>query len=90
MVGVPALWELLHRRIKNRFYERSDWIGKTAENLMYVNAWLRDRTSLNLGQVLFFRADSVGLPHGSPAYCGLEVINVSCIVADCDPKALRS
>jgi long-chain acyl-CoA synthetase len=54
MVGVPALWELLHRRIKNRLYERSDWIGKTAENLIYANAWLRDKTSLNFGQVLFY------------------------------------
>jgi long-chain acyl-CoA synthetase len=54
MVGVPALWELLHRRIKNRLYERSDWIGKTAENLIYANAWLRDKTPLNLGQVLFY------------------------------------
>jgi long-chain acyl-CoA synthetase len=54
MVGVPALWELLHRRIKNRLYERSDWIGKTAENLIRANAWLRDSTPLNLGQVLFY------------------------------------
>src|SRR6201988_870938 len=54
MVGVPALWELLHRRIKNRFYERSDWIGKVADNLMYANAWLRDKTPLNFGQVLFY------------------------------------
>src|SRR5436190_1503264 len=54
MVGVPALWELLHRRIKNRLYERSDWIGKTAENLIYANAWLRDNTPLNVGQVLFY------------------------------------
>jgi long-chain acyl-CoA synthetase len=54
MVGVPALWELLHRRIKNRLYERSDWIGKTADNVMWANAWLRDKTSLNLGQVLFY------------------------------------
>jgi long-chain acyl-CoA synthetase len=54
MVGVPALWELLHRRIKNRLYERSDWIGKTADNLIYVNAWLRDKTPLNFGQVLFY------------------------------------
>jgi long-chain acyl-CoA synthetase len=54
MVGVPALWELLHRRIKNRLYERSDWIGKTAENLIRANAWLRDKTPLNLGQVLFY------------------------------------
>jgi long-chain acyl-CoA synthetase len=54
MVGVPALWELLHRRIKNRLYEQSDWIGKTAENLIYANAWLRDKTRINLGQVLFY------------------------------------
>lgn len=54
MVGVPALWELLHRRIKNRLYERSDWIGKAAENLIWANAKLRDKTSVNLGQVLFY------------------------------------
>ncbi|HEY0366392.1 MAG TPA: AMP-binding protein [Pyrinomonadaceae bacterium] len=54
MVGVPALWELLHRRIKNRFYERSDWIGKAADNLMWANAWLRDKTPLNFGQILFY------------------------------------
>src|SRR5499427_6679957 len=54
MVGVPALWELLHRRIKNRLYERSDWIGKTAEMMIRANAWLRDKTPLNLGQLLFY------------------------------------
>ncbi|HKG45769.1 MAG TPA: AMP-binding protein [Pyrinomonadaceae bacterium] len=54
MVGVPALWELLHRRIKSRFYERSDWIGKAADNLVWANAWLRDKTPLNFGQVLFY------------------------------------
>jgi long-chain acyl-CoA synthetase len=54
MVGVPALWELLHRRIKNRFYERSDWIGRAAESLMQANAWLRDNTPLNFGPFLFY------------------------------------
>jgi long-chain acyl-CoA synthetase len=54
MVGVPALWELLHRRIKTRLYERSDLIGKAADNVMWGNAWLRDKTSINLGQVLFY------------------------------------
>jgi long-chain acyl-CoA synthetase len=54
MVGVPALWELLHRRIKNRLYEHSDWIGKTADALIRGNAWLRDKTPLNFGQVLFY------------------------------------
>ena len=54
MVGVPALWELLHRRIKTRLYERSDWIGKAADKMMRANAWLRDKTPLNFGQVLFY------------------------------------
>ncbi|MEP6913205.1 MAG: AMP-binding protein, partial [bacterium] len=54
MVGVPALWELLHRRIKNKLYERSDWIGKTAESMIRANAWLRDNTPLNLGPLVFY------------------------------------
>src|SRR5213082_3561789 len=54
MVGVPALWELLHRRIKNRLHERGKWIGETADLLMKFNAWLRDKTPLNFGQVLFY------------------------------------
>jgi long-chain acyl-CoA synthetase len=54
MVGVPALWELLHRRIKNRLYERSDWIGRTADALMQANAWLRDKTPLNFGPFIFY------------------------------------
>lgn len=54
MVGVPALWELLHRRIKNRLYERSDWIGKTADTLIQANAWLREKTPLNLGPIVFY------------------------------------
>ncbi len=54
MVGVPALWELLHRRIKNKLNERSDWIGKTADLLIQGNSWLRDNISLNLGPVIFY------------------------------------
>lgn len=54
MVGVPALWELLHRRIKNRLHERSKLIGDTADLLMKFNAWLRDKTPLNLGQLFFY------------------------------------
>ncbi len=54
MVGVPALWELLHRRIKNKLYERSDLIGKTADGLIKANAWLRDNTPLNLGPIAFY------------------------------------
>jgi long-chain acyl-CoA synthetase len=54
MVGVPALWELLHRRIKNRLHERGKLVGGTADLLMRFNAWLRDETPLNFGQLLFY------------------------------------
>ncbi len=54
MVGVPALWELLHRRIKNKLYERSDWIGRTADAMIKANAWLRDNTPLNFGPIAFY------------------------------------
>ncbi len=54
MVGVPALWELLHRRIKNKLYERSDWIGKTADAMIKANAWVRDNTPLNFGPIAFY------------------------------------
>ena len=54
MVGVPALWEMLHRRIKTRLRDRGDWIADIADNLIEFNAWLRDKTFLNLGQILFF------------------------------------
>jgi long-chain acyl-CoA synthetase len=54
MVGVPALWELLHRRIKNKLNERSAWVGSTADLLIRANAWLRDRTPLNLGHLIFY------------------------------------
>src|SRR6266404_3139416 len=54
MVGVPALWELLHRRIKTRLHDRGKVVGETADLLMRFNAWLRDRTPLNFGQLLFY------------------------------------
>ncbi|HJQ35143.1 MAG TPA: AMP-binding protein [Pyrinomonadaceae bacterium] len=53
MVGVPALWELLHRRIMSRLRERGEWVGNAAELLMRFNSRLRDQTPLNLGQVVF-------------------------------------
>src|SRR6266478_3876531 len=54
MVGVPALWELLHRRIKTRLHDRGKVVGETADLLMRFNAWLRDKTPLNFGQLLFY------------------------------------
>src|SRR5215210_5563596 len=54
MVGVPALWELLHRRIRNKFNERSRLVGEAADLLIRANAWLRDKTPLNLGSLIFY------------------------------------
>ncbi|MEJ7617899.1 MAG: AMP-binding protein [Pyrinomonadaceae bacterium] len=54
MVGVPALWELLHRRIMTKFNERSARVGEAAELLIRANSWLRDKTPFNLGQLVFF------------------------------------
>lgn len=54
MVGVPALWEMLHRRIKTRLRERGDWIADVADNMIEFNAWIRDNTPFNLGPVVFF------------------------------------
>ncbi|HEY8562039.1 MAG TPA: AMP-binding protein [Pyrinomonadaceae bacterium] len=54
MVGVPALWEMLHRRIKTRLRERGDWVADLADNVIEFNAWLRDNTPFNLGPIIFF------------------------------------
>lgn len=54
MVGVPALWEMLHRRIKTRLRERGDWFADLADSVIEFNAWVRDNTPFNLGPVIFF------------------------------------
>ncbi len=54
MVGVPALWEMLHRRIETRLRERGDWFADLADNVIEFNAWLRDNTFFNLGPIIFF------------------------------------
>jgi long-chain acyl-CoA synthetase len=54
LVGVPALWEMLHRRIKNRFYEKHQMVGQAADLLIEANSWIRDKTPFNLGQILFY------------------------------------
>ncbi len=54
LVGVPALWEMLHRRIKTRLREKGDWIADLADNMIEFNAWIRDNTPFNLGPIVFF------------------------------------
>ncbi|MBC7901021.1 MAG: AMP-binding protein, partial [Saprospiraceae bacterium] len=50
----PALWEMLHRRIKTRLRERGDWVADLADNVIEFNAWIRDNTPFNFGPIVFF------------------------------------
>ncbi|MCC7535088.1 MAG: AMP-binding protein [Deltaproteobacteria bacterium] len=58
MIGVPALWSLLERRIMSRVEERGP-IAKTAFNLaLELNRMAGQKLGLNLGRALF------GVVHG--------------------------
>ncbi|MCP9493001.1 MAG: AMP-binding protein [Pyrinomonadaceae bacterium MAG19_C2-C3] len=53
LVGVPAVWEALHRRIKTRLTERGRWAENLFDAAIYANSWVRDRTPLNIGRIIF-------------------------------------
>ncbi|HEX8910630.1 MAG TPA: AMP-binding protein, partial [Anaeromyxobacteraceae bacterium] len=54
MIGVPALWALLHRRITQELSARPGFVSGAARALMGANAGLRDRLGANLGKLLFW------------------------------------
>ncbi len=54
IVGVPALWDLLKRRILGKFQERSPRLEDLVNALINANYLLRDETPLNFGPLLFF------------------------------------
>ena len=56
MVGVPALWQLLHRRIKHQLGERADWLPDAFEWLAEKARKLRDQAPFdaNIGKLIFF------------------------------------
>ena len=53
IVGVPALWDSLKRRILNRFSERSAKLEDIVTALIDANYLLRDETPFNFGPLLF-------------------------------------
>ncbi len=53
MVGVPALWQTLHRRIEQDLEARGPWARELVHGIMSLNRELRDRTPINLGKLLF-------------------------------------
>lgn len=54
MIGVPALWALLHRRITQELSARPGAVEAAARALMGANAGLRDHLGANLGKLLFW------------------------------------
>jgi long-chain acyl-CoA synthetase len=54
MVGVPALWSLLHRKITQEFAARPALVEQALRGLMSAHAELRNRRNINLGKLLFW------------------------------------
>jgi long-chain acyl-CoA synthetase len=53
IVGVPALWELLRRRVLQRFGDRSPLLEAAVKGLIAANFELRARVGLDLGMLFF-------------------------------------
>lgn len=53
MVGVPALWELLHRKVKNQVRDKGPLAERAFDGLLAANKTLRNRFGVNLGKVVF-------------------------------------
>jgi long-chain acyl-CoA synthetase len=53
MVGVPALWQLLHRKITQEIANRPPLVEQIIRTLLEAHGELRNRSSLNLGKLLF-------------------------------------
>jgi long-chain acyl-CoA synthetase len=54
LVGVPALWQLFHRKITQEMAARPRFIEEAMKGLMSMNAELRNRRDLNFGKLLFW------------------------------------
>jgi long-chain acyl-CoA synthetase len=53
LIGVPALWQLLHRRIKQRLDDAPAAVGWALDVLLQANTTLRDRFNVNIGPTAF-------------------------------------
>ena len=53
IVGVPALWETLRRRVLQRFSDKSEILESAVKALADANFEIRARTGIDLGMLLF-------------------------------------
>jgi len=54
MIGVPALWQLLHRRLTGEVASRPTAVRAAVEAAMALHGELRNRTDFNVGKLLFW------------------------------------
>jgi long-chain acyl-CoA synthetase len=54
MIGVPALWQLLHRKLTQELAAGPALVESAVNALMSVNSELRNRKGINLGKLLFW------------------------------------
>jgi long-chain acyl-CoA synthetase len=54
MIGVPALWQMLHRRLTQEIAARPTAVRAAIQAAMALHGELRNRTSLNVGKLLFW------------------------------------
>ncbi len=55
MIGVPALFQMLHRKIRKTAAERGPWIEELFEAAVEGARAFRERTGLNVGKLVFWR-----------------------------------
>ena len=54
MIGVPALWQLLHRRLTQELATRPVAVRAAVQAAMALHGELRNRTTFNVGKLLFW------------------------------------
>src|SRR5205807_2010375 len=54
MIGVPALWQLLHRRLTQELASRPRVVRAAVQAAMALHGELRNRTPFNVGKLLFW------------------------------------
>ena len=54
MIGVPALWQLLHRKVTQEMAQQPRFIEEAMKGLMALNTELRSSHDWNLGKFLFW------------------------------------
>lgn len=53
MIGVPAVWESLHRKLVRGLEDQGKIVELTIKGLIRLNRWLRDQTGFNPGRWVF-------------------------------------